>query len=448
MKSTNICIIGGGSRQWAISFMKDLMLKEMTSGHIALYDIDFEAAKNNESVARRMFKINKAENRFSVDAVESAEKALTGADLVIISIEPGDTRYRFGDLVLPEQYGILQTVGDTTGPGGLFRARRALPVFFEYARLIEKCCPNAWVINYTNPMTLCTAALYKAFPNIKAFGCCHEVFHLEEFIAHLAEKWFGVEKIDRHEINVNITGVNHFTWFTSASWNGIDLMPRLKELANKAQTFADKTDIAKQRIAEEKWFDCDQLISLELLRRFGALGAAGDRHLAEFVPWFLSDEEKLHTYGVIRTPYAWREAEAKRKREKTFSDEELIAKPSGEEGVDIMRALMGDGDMVTNMNIENIGQVSYLPKGHIVETNCVVSKNSIRPLTAKEPPKAVQALVSRIATEQDIALEAIWEQDDEKLFEAFLLDPLMKLPIATARELFNNMIDFANSNVR
>ena len=76
------------------------------------------------------------------------------------------------------------------------------------------------------------------------------------------------------------------------------------------------------------------------------------------------------------------------------------------------------------------------------------SKNSIRPLTAKEPPKAVQALVSRIATEQDIALEAIWEQDDEKLFEAFLLDPLMKLPIATARELFNNMIDFANSNVR
>ena len=76
MKSTNICIIGGGSRQWAISFMKDLMLKEMTSGHIALYDIDFEAAKNNESVARRMFKINKAENRFSVDAVESAEKAL------------------------------------------------------------------------------------------------------------------------------------------------------------------------------------------------------------------------------------------------------------------------------------------------------------------------------------------------------------------------------------
>jgi len=440
MKSTNICIIGGGSRQWAISFMKDLMLKEMTSGHIALYDIDAEAAKNNEAVARRMFKINNAENRFTVDAVNTAEEGLKGADLVIMSIEPGDTKLRYGDLVIPEQYGILQTVGDTTGPGGLFRAKRALPVFFEYARLIEKCCPDAWVINYTNPMTLCTAALYKAFPKIKAFGCCHEVFHLEEFIAHLAEKWFNVEKIDRHEINVNITGVNHFTWFTKASYKGIDLMPRLKELAKTAVN--DKTEKAKERIKEEKWFDCDQLISLELLRRFGALAAAGDRHLAEFVPWFLEDEAKLHTYGVIRTPYSWREAEAKRKREKQFTDEELIAKPSGEEGVEIMRALMGDIELVTNMNMPNIGQITYLPRGHIVETNGIISNNSVRPLTAEEPPKAVQALISRIASEQEIALEAIWENDDEKLFEAFLLDPLMKLPIDRAKELFDKMTTF------
>ena len=439
MKKTNICIIGGGSRQWAISFMKDLMLKEMTNGHIALYDIDKEAARNNEAVARRMFAINKAENRFTVDAVESAEKALEGADLVIMSIEPGDIKCRYGDLVLPEEYGILQTVGDTTGPGGLFRARRALPVFFEYARLIEKCCPTAWAINYTNPMTLCTAALYRAFPAIKAFGCCHEVFHLEEFIAHLAEKWFDVPKIDRHEINVNITGVNHFTWFTSASWNGIDLMPRLKALAADVATFADKTELAKQRIAEEKWFDCDQLISLEMLRRFGALAAAGDRHLAEFVPWFLVDEAKLHTYGVIRTPYSWREAEAKRKREKVFSDEELIAKPSGEEGVEIMRALMGDRELITNMNMPNIGQITYLPRGHIVETNGVISANSVRPLTAAEPPESVKALISRIASEQKIALDAIWEGDDEKLFEAFLLDPLVTLPIDKARELFDKM---------
>ena len=440
MKSTNICIIGGGSRQWAISFMKDLMLKEMTSGHIALYDIDAEAAKNNETVARRMFKINNAENRFTVDAVNTAEEGLKGADLVIMSIEPGDTKLRYGDLVIPEQYGILQTVGDTTGPGGLFRAKRALPVFFEYARLIEKCCPDAWVINYTNPMTLCTAALYKAFSKIKAFGCCHEVFHLEEFIAHLAEKWFNVEKIDRHEINVNITGVNHFTWFTKASYKGVDLMPRLKELAKTA--INDKTEKAKERIKEEKWFDCDQLISLELLHRFGALAAAGDRHLAEFEPWFLEDEAKLHTYGVIRTPYSWREAEAKRKREKQFTDEELIAKPSGEEGVEIMRALMGDIELVTNMNMPNIGQITYLPRGHIVETNGIISNNSVRPLTAEEPPKAVQALISRIASEQEIALEAIWENDDEKLFEAFLLDPLMKLPIDRAKELFDKMTAF------
>ncbi|MCR5606887.1 MAG: alpha-galactosidase, partial [Treponema sp.] len=307
------------------------------------------------------------------------------------------------------------------------------------ARLIERYCPDAWVINYTNPMTLCTAALYKAFPKIKAFGCCHEVFHLEDYIAGLVEKWFNVPKPGRKEINVNITGVNHFTWFTKASWNGIDLMPKLKELANNPATYTDKTELALQRIKEKKWFDCDQIVSLELLKTFGALAAAGDRHLAEFIPWILTSEENIHRYGIMRTPYEWRLEEAKNKRAKQFKDEDLIAKPTGEEGVDIMSALMGDSQLITNMNIPNIGQISYLPIGHIVETNAVVSNNSIRPITAEEPPEAVKALVSHIAKEQEIALEAIWNKDDDLLFQAFMMDPLVNLSFDKAHELFDKM---------
>lgn len=439
MKKTNICIIGGGSRLWAISFMKDLVVNKMTNGRLVLYDINKKAARNNEEVARRMFALNNESNRFTIDAVDDIGEALTGADLVIISIEPGSIVCRKGDLLLPEEYGILQTVGDTTGPGGIMRARRTLPTFFEFAKQIKKYCPNAWVINYTNPMTLCTAALYRAFPEIKCFGCCHEVFHIEDYICSLVAKWFSVPAPGRRELNVDITGINHFTFITKASWNGIDLMPRIRELASDPAVYEDKTALALERTKEEKWFDCDHLVPLELLRTFGALGAAGDRHLCEFVPWMLADEKQLNRYGVMRTPYSWRESEDKKKKKKIFTDADLAASPSGEEGVDIMRALFGDMTLLTNMNLPNNGQVSYLPRGHIVETNAYLSENSIRPLMASDPPLAVQNLIQRVAVEQDIALNAIESGDDELLFQAFASDALMNIPLNKARELFEKM---------
>lgn len=440
MKNTKICIIGGGSRLWAINFMKDLALNKEAAGTVALYDIDKEASRNNVEVGKRMLKINNNEDRFSFVAIDELEPALEGANLVLIVIEPGKTECRYADLVLPEQYGILETVGDTTGPGGLIRARRALPLFFDFARAIKKVCPDAWVINYTNPMTLCTAALYKAFPEIKAFGCCHEVFHTEDALCRIVEKEFNVPLPNRRDLRVDITGVNHFTFMTGAWWEGHDLMPIVKRIANDPATFSDHTAIAKEREKNEKWFDCDQLVAYEFLKRFGVLGAAGDRHLAEFVPWFLKEERYLNSLGVVRTPYSWRLKNAADKRAKTFTDEELVAKPSGEEGVDIMMALLGGKPLKTNMNRPNEGQISYLPKGRIVESLGLIDNDSVTPILSSDPPLAIQELVKRISDEQQIALDAIWEGDDEKLFEAFLMDPLMDLPIDKARELFDKML--------
>ena len=114
-------------------------------------------------------------------------------------------------------------------------------------------------------------------------------------------------------------------------------MPRLRRLAADEATYADRTEAARERIKEEKWFDCDHLVALSLLRDFGALGAAGDRHLSEFVPWYLADDAMFWRYGVVRTPYDWRLRQAKEKKEKQFTDEELVARPSDEEGVDIMK---------------------------------------------------------------------------------------------------------------
>ena len=441
MKETRICIIGGGSRLWAIQFFKDLAYNKMTHGTVVLHDIDHKAAMNNVAVGEQTFRVNDSEGRFKFIAEDNLEKALEGVDLVIISIEPGNIECRKGDLLLPEESGILQSVGDTTGPGGIMRARRALPFFFEFARAIKKVCPDAWVINYTNPMTLCTAALYKAFPGIKALGCCHEVFHTETFLAEKVAEWFGVPQPDRREIKVDITGVNHFTWVTRASWQGIDLMPRLKEMAEDENTYSDLTEIAKARIKEEKWFDCDHLIALSLLRDFGALGAAGDRHLSEFVPFFLNSDEELWKYGVVRTPYSWRVEEDKRKKAKVFTPEELKATASDEEGVDIMCSLMGERTLFTNINFPNKGQISYLEKCRIVESNGFISQDSIQPVVSTDPPLAVQNMVRRVSDIQEMVLEAICSGDQKLLFSAFLSDPLVNRPRNRAKELFDRMLE-------
>ena len=136
------------------------------------------------------------------------------------------------DVHTPEEYGIYQAVGDTVGPGGYIRALRTVPMFEEIALAVKEYCPNAWVINYTNPMTICVKALYNAFPEIKAFGCCHEVFGTQILMKKMLEEDLGYQNVDRSDIKVNVVGVNHFTWLTSAYYKGMDLFPEYKRFAD------------------------------------------------------------------------------------------------------------------------------------------------------------------------------------------------------------------------
>lgn len=439
MENTRICIIGGGSRQWAIRFLMDLSLQDKIGAHVALYDIDRKAAENNKEVAERIFRIN-GKSHLSVSVASTLDEGLKGVDFIIIAIEPGCIDIRQYDLGLPEEYGIYQSVGDTTGPGGLMRAWRALPLFFDFARAIEKNAPNAWVINYTNPMTLCTAALYKAYPGIKALGCCHEVFGTENFIASIIARKEEIETPDRRDVMVDVSGLNHFTFVTKALYKGVDYIPYLKEMVKDPSTFPDLTEKAKKRVADGKWFESDHLVALSFLRDFGTLGAAGDRHLAEFVPFFLNSDEEAWRYGFIRTPFSYRVEEDKRKKSKVYTDEELVAAPSDEEGVDILLSLFGERTLKTNVNMPNRGQVRYLKEGHIVESNGYISADSIVPIVSTDPSLAVQSMVKRVETEQDLALEAIWNNDMDLLFQAFISDPLVNINVDKAHELFTRMI--------
>ena len=434
-----IAYIGGGSRQWAHNLMRDLALSEYLGGSLHLYDLNFDAALYNEELGGQLFGLEQARAKFRVVAERELKGALTGADFVVMSIEPGPVTMRHADLEIPASYGVLQTVGDTTGPGGILRALRSVPIYESLAHAVMEYCPNAWVINYTNPMAVCTGSLFAAEPNIKAFGCCHEVFNTQKMLAELVEQHFEVPRPDRSEIQLDISGVNHFTWAISATWDGHDLLPILRERIAQKDFFRSRTAEALELKKTESWFKHSSLIAHDLFRRFGALGAAGDRHLAEFVPWYLTSEETLHRWGVVATPYAWRVKRDAAPRP-TLADLNNTLQPSGEEGVRQMEALLGCGDYVTNINVRNIGQVRELEPGIIVETNAILSRDKIRPVCAGSLPTGAAEWVRRAAAEQALTLQAALQKDFGIARQAIMLDPLVRLDADQVDEMLLAML--------
>lgn len=435
-----IAYIGGGSRQWARTLLSDLAQCRELAGTIDLYDIDLASAQKNAAIAEAIFNRPGARTRFSVRAVRRLADALRGADFVILSIEPGPTTMRYADLEIPARYGILQPVGDTTGPGGMARALRAVPIYARLALQIAEYCPKAWVVNYTNPMTLCVAALYAVAPRLKAFGCCHEVFHTQAMLAGIAAEWLETPVPSRQEIKVELSGINHFTWITSADWRGRDLMAHLRALAEKPVFRRSRVRSARANLRAERWFESSGMIAFDLLRRFGALGAAGDRHLAEFVPWYATSELELNRWGVILTPYAWRLRRA-RQADRPVSD--FATKPlkaSGEEGVALIAALAGGAPIRSNANLPNGGQAPDLPLGHIVETNVAFRSDRVAPLATSPLPVGAAALVRRVVSVQQLTLRAALERDHDLAFQALLLDPLVNLPVDKTWKMFKAMI--------
>ncbi len=441
-----IAYIGGGSRGWAHHLMADLALCPRLSGHLALYDIDHAAAESNVKVGEDILSRSDAKTSFRVSAAKTAAAALKGADFVVCSIEPGPTRMRYADLEIPRKYGIVQPVGDSTGPGGIMRALRSVPVKAAYAHLVMQHCPEAWVINYTNPMTLCTAAFYAAEPEIKAFGCCHEVFGTKRYLAGLIAEWFGVDRPQRHDIELDIAGVNHFTLATSARWNGHDLWPRLHAIVADDSFFRSRATDAAARRRAGKWFGSQRLIAHDLLRRFDVFGAAGDRHLAEFVPWYLGSEQQLHRWGVVVTPYSYRLAKSKRgRRATTYPNTSL--KQSGEEGVAQMLALLGLEPLDTNVNLPNRGQITQSPTGAVVETYAQFRRDSIKPVIARPLPAGAAALVNRVVDVQRMTLEAAMTRSKELAFQALTCDPLVSIPTDKAWKMFGEMLRYTKSEL-
>ena len=442
-EEVKIAYIGGGSRGWAWGLMSDLVTAEDMSGDVYLYDIDYEAAQHNEIIGNKYNSVEGAKTKWNYKAVKTIGEALVGAQFVVVSILPGTFDEMGSDVHTPEKYGIYQPVGDTTGPGGVIRALRTMPMMYEIALAVKEYCPGAWVINYTNPMALCVKAMYDAFPEIKAFGCCHEVFSTQKLMCDALEELRGVRPADRSEVRVNVVGVNHFTWLTEAKYHDIDVMPVYAEYAEKYKDGIAEKDANWMN----KAFRCQNQVKFDLFKRYGAVAAAGDRHLAEFCEgdWYLQNPEWVDKWGFGLTPISYRHEKqagriARSERLRT-GEEELKIEPTGEEGVLQMRAILGLANLVTNVNLPNVGQIPNLPLGAVVETNAVFTSDNVKPVFAGPVPEGVYALVARNADNQLLIAKAGRTKTLAPAFKAFVNDPLTRINTEDAKKLFDEMID-------
>ena len=443
VKNVQIAYIGGGSRAWAHNLMDDLAKDEEIGGEVRLYDIDWEGAKINEKIGNDLSARDDVKGKWRYKAYKTIGEALTGADFVVISVLPGTFDEMDSDVHLPEEYGIYQPVGDTTGPGGIVRALRCLPMFRDFALAVKEYCPNAWVINFTNPMSACVRTMYKVFPEIKAFGCCHEVFGTQKLLAKVLQEKFGVVAT-RDEIRTSVLGVNHFTLLTEAKYKGLDLLPVYQEYVD------ENPDGLEQSVEAKHWangaYVTKELVKFTLFKRYGAIAAAGDRHLAEFCPgkWFLASKDMVENkYGFSLTTVDWRKIELEQRKQKArdyFEGKPFEIRETGEETVRQIKALLGLGDFVTNVNLPNVGQVSNNPLDAVVETNAFFSGDSVKPVHAGAVPTALNALIMRIIEEQETVVDAALTGDYEKAFVAFMNNPNMCLDEDKARELFNRML--------
>jgi len=440
-----IAYIDGGSKEWARVFMNDLALAPDISGSVFLYDIDKAASALNQIIGNRIRDQKDAISRWDYVLADTIDEALEGADFVAISILPGLIETMAVDVHLPEKYGIFQSVGDTVGPGGVIRSLRSVPAFEFFAAKIKAICPDAWVINFTNPMSICVRTLYDVFPGIKAFGCCHEVFHTQDFLCKVLEEQQGI-KVNRKDIYTEVSGINHFTWISKATYGRTDILSLLPD-------FCDRTFLSGyNESGEADAFLADPFVSanrvkMDLFRKYGVLAAAGDRHLAEFmdINLYLKSEAVAHKWKFALTTVKQRidkrNIRIKETLELASGEKPIVIQKSNEEVVDLIRALLGKTSLVSNVNIVNRNQMPGLPMGRIVETNAFFTNDNVVPLISGKLPDPVLELVRVHSDNLELLYSGIGSRDWEPIFRAFMNQPLCSgLQKSEGRDLFKEMV--------
>lgn len=427
-----IAFVGGGSYQWGPKIILDMALnKSLSGGTLVLHDINAEALDD-------MFDWGtKATEQVGADLelkkTQHLEEALEGANFVVLSISTGGLDATALDLEIPERYGVVQTVGDTVGPGGLFRGLRNIPVVVDIAQTMERICPDAVLLNLTNPLTVLTRAVTKA-TSIRAIGLCHELFSSLGMLS----KMFDTPE---EAINVDVAGINHFIWITGVSVNGRNVTEEAFRRINDGE--------AREIALADAAGGTDPFINTwgfrtELCQLYGCLPAAGDRHLCEFVSGYLRDEDererldlRVTTVDVRRDRLA---SDRSGVRRMISGEEPIPTQRSREEISDIIAAMWTGTNSVNIVNLPNAGQVRGLPLGAVVETYGSINGLGASGIMFGELPPPVAALVHPHVFNQEAIVRSGLEGDKELAFRAFLNDPLIDNR-PESREMFDELFE-------
>jgi alpha-galactosidase/6-phospho-beta-glucosidase family protein len=438
--SKRIVIVGGGSFVWVPNVFRDIALTpELAGCTVVLQDIDPKTLPLTLKVCKRI--IAQLKSRIRVVATTSQTEALRGADFVIVTISTGGFDTMEIDVELPKRYGIYQSVGDTVGPGGIGRALRNIPVFVGMARNMERVCPDAWMLNYTNPMsTLCRAVTKTS--SIRTVGLCHEVYGVLGTMCSI----FGLDDW-RKDMIPSVAGVNHFSWITGLRFRGQDGLALLREYLRAPEKFACKKKVGnKVELTHPETHLGSNKVKFELFKIFGVLPGAADRHLAEFMPQFLTKETHWGAdWGVELTTIEQRRREwhpnAKKRAEAIASGATKVKKQRSGEAVSLLMAALAGGAPVTDVvNIPNVGQIPELPLESCVETMGVVDASGIRGLPPGPLSPGVASWLRRHVENQEMTVEAALTGDRALAYQAFVNDP-MTLDLRNSRKLFDEMLE-------
>ncbi|MGA2520582.1 MAG: hypothetical protein ABSG81_07160 [Acidimicrobiales bacterium] len=418
-----VTIIGGGSYQWAPKLITDLLGTPSLAGvHLVLEDIDPEPLDKMAAIAR--LANDKLSAGATVSTTTDQRKALEGADFVVVTISTGGFESMSVDLDVPARHGIHQSVGDSVGPGGISRALRNIPVLVGIGRDMEECCPDAWMLNITNPMTTLTRSVCRE-TSIKTVGLCHEVGNFCMVLAIAFGK-------PHTAIRPVVTGINHFPVVTGLDIDGEEgfgLLHDMVEELGGLDALAPDPKRPEPDPFSRLDFAVRHLLKLTILDRQGALPAANDRHLAEFLPSVLTAESGWGAvWGIDLTPIATRQQHQTEYVAEVDAvlagKEELQTWDSGELVAPVIDSLLTGTRRELPLNLPNTGQCPDLPADAVVESICVVDGDGMRGRDTARAPAPVAELLRRHVAVQEMTVEAALSGDRALAHSAFALDPL------------------------
>jgi alpha-galactosidase len=405
-KRFKFVFIGAGSTVFTLQLAGDILMEQfIDGGTLALVDIDEKKLKDVTEGVKRL--VTHTGRDFAVESHTHYSTALKDADFIFFTYAVGSIESWKQDIEICTRHGVAQSVGDTIGPGAMIRILRSIPLALEIAHRMEEVCPEAYIINYTNPEGAQCLAI-QAYSKIRCFGLCHGT---PGTASELAEKVF---KVSENRLKYEAAGVNHLTWFTRLSIDGEDVYPKL------------------WKALESSEFGKKQQVSLDLYRIFGLYPAPGDRHVEEFFSAFLKDRvmkerDLAWKNNDFKAVDSWREQD-RVKLEGLIRENkghEAFFQGSGETATHFIKAL-ATGEVTTEMvNLQNKGYIENVSRDMIVEVPAFIDSFGLHPQTVGRLPAGIAAKCDILGREYDLLVASAVNCDRDLLLQAAYLDPLM-----------------------